>query len=84
MSKRTSIILHSMRKTLHLVLLLLWLVPVSCVDRGQIYRYGGDPPLSTEHLDTLRQPVYTVIAKPTIFERAFFTGTFLANSPGAK
>jgi AraC family transcriptional activator of pobA len=75
--KYTGVTPEGFRKALYLVLLLLWLAPLSCVDRGQIYRYGGDPPLSTEHLDTLRQPVYTVKAKPTIFEQAFFTGTFL-------
>lgn len=31
--------------------------------------------MSTEPLATVRQPVYTVVAKPTIFERAFFAGT---------
>jgi len=59
--KYTGVTPEGFRKTLHLVLLLLALLPLSCVDHGQIYRYGGDPPLSTEHLDTIRQPVYTVI-----------------------
>lgn len=83
-----------MRKALHLVLLSLTFAPLSCIDRGQT-RPFIDPPLSTEHLDTVCQPVYVnfpigefpvqvAIAKQNGDERVAFSRILFSAAPVAK